>query len=132
MKAQKWIVLILAAATILSCFSACGSFENSGTMRPYFAEGIIYEDAEFEKSIYLSPSNGKYVSFYVINQGEYSIQISINGENACEIAPGQDDSITMDVTEFLSFKRKYTFRCISTEGATVDIGYKITQHNETA
>ena len=91
------------------------------------AGGDVKNATDWEKTIKLSKSNGSTVNFYIENKGSVSITISINGENARSLAPGEKGHITANVTGLVS--KNYKFKAVPTSSGEITFRYDIAQRD---
>lgn len=93
-------------------------------------DGYVSGTSDFTKSWRLTKANGKYLNFYVLNNGTCDVQITINGKNARIIRAGSGGHITLELTDILNIGMNCTVKCISTlNGADIDIYYKVAQRD---
>ena len=91
------------------------------------AGGDVKNATDWEKTIKLSKSNGSTVNFYIENKGAVSITISINGENARSLAPGEKGHISARVTGFTA--KNYKFKAVPTSSGEITFRYDIAQRD---
>ena len=79
----------------------------------------------------LNKSNGKYVNFYVENNGSHSIVATINGQSERTFEPGEKGHIYVEVTQGLfGTDKEYVFKVVpGTNGGSVNIHYEIAQRD---
>lgn len=86
------------------------------------ASGTIFETNYSLENIY-----GNKVNFWIQNNGQTSVSISINGQNARLIPPAGQGNVTAQVG---AVKSQYSFQAVSVPGGQrINIQYKIAQKN---
>lgn len=84
-------------------------------------------DVAYSSTWTLDRNNGKYLNFYVENNGTSSVTLTINGSGARTLAPGQSGHIYRTVN---STSQTFTVRCAATvSGNAIDIFYALAQRD---
>ena len=143
MNVKKLLAIVLSISLIFSSTGICSAHglteEPSSTeieeelIQPFSLDvddGYVSGTSDFTKSWRLTKANGKYLNFYVLNNGTCDVQITINDKNARIIRAGSGGHITLELTDILNIGMKCTVKCISiVNGADIDIYYKVAQRD---
>lgn len=132
MNALLTAAMVAAMAVIPACATDAAAIPNqavsseSSEIMPLdleLAHGDISNATDWEKAITLSKANGDHVNFYIENNGNTSITISINGSNKKEIAAGENGFVTATV----SSTKSYIFRAVPTTSGKISFHYDLAQ-----
>lgn len=86
-----------------------------------------FSGTQFQDSYSLRSKNGKYVNFWIKNNGNSNVCITINGKEERTILPGDNGHIYVEVSYFSS---TYNFKAVSgTNGGRINIEYSIAQRD---
>lgn len=84
-----------------------------------------YSGTEFQAKYSLKSKNGSKVNFWISNNGNVDVKITINGSNARTLSPGENGHISASVGYFSS---DYEFKAVPTpNGGNIKIDYNIAQ-----
>ena len=84
-------------------------------------------DVQFQRTVYASSRNGKYLNFWIKNNGINSVTITINDSGARTIEPGGQGHIYVTVG-YLS--RAYSCKAVpASNGGRINIEWKIAQRD---
>ncbi|ONI42313.1 hypothetical protein AN639_12530 [Candidatus Epulonipiscium fishelsonii] len=91
-----------------------------------------FEGPELEETHRLDEKDGQIINFWIQNNGEAGVEISINEENNRIFEPGEQGHISFEAKDLLGFiDKKYLFKAVSTqEGVNINIAYRIAQRFE--
>lgn len=84
---------------------------------------------EFSATYDLRKADGKYVNFYVENNGIGPVVISINGEYDRTIEPGATGHISAPISVSI-MPQAMTVKCVSATGEDIDIFWKVAQRTK--
>lgn len=91
-----------------------------------------YCGSSYESSWKRNKINGDILNFYVNNKGTTSVIITINGENARTLEPGEAGHISAEVNDLLNLGKWYTVKCVpAISGADINITYAVAQRDST-
>ena len=139
MKKRKMNALLAAAmvaamATIPACTTDETAIPNqavsseSSEIMPLeleLAHGDVSNATDWEKTITLAKPNGDHANFYIENNGDTSITISINGSYQKEIAAGENGFVTATV----SSTKSYVFRAVPSTSGKISVHYDLAQRS---
>ena len=133
------VALTLAVGTLATCTcaSAASTATTNSTERQAISSPIIpfdmnidsgtYSGTQFNQSYALTSRNGKYLNFWVKNNGTNKITITIDGTNARTLAPGQQGHISKTLG---ILTQSHTCKAVSaSNGGTVKIEFRVAQRD---
>ena len=124
------LMLFMVSIVLLSSLPVLAEdFSGTRIITPFdmdVSSGSYY-GTSFSTSYSLKKSNGENINFWIDNKGNTSVVITINGEQARTIRPGQNGHITAKAG---FFSKTYTFKAVPTpSGGNIDIDYRIAQRD---
>lgn len=126
------LVLVLVATPMVS--AAMSSDAEGSEIEPLEKEIAYsgYAGSSYEASWKLYKIKGDILNFYVNNKGTTSVIITINGENARTLAPGEAGHISAEVNDLLNLGKWYTVKCVpAVSVADINITYAVAQRDST-
>lgn len=83
---------------------------------------------EFSRTYNCLKKNGAYLNFYVKNNGNGPVYITINGKYGRTISAGSGGHICAPVTATL-FSQSMTVKCVTASGDNISIEWKVAQRD---
>ena len=133
------VALTLAVGTLATC--ACASAASTAATNSTESQAIsapitpfdmqvdsgTYSGTQFNQSYALTSRNGKYLNFWVKNNGSKSVTITIDGTNARTLAAGEQGHISKTLG---ILTQSHTCKAVSsTNGGTINIEFRIAQRD---
>ena len=84
---------------------------------------------QFSATYHLRKTDGKYVNFYVRNEGDGPVVITVNGEYDRTIPAGESGHISAPISVSI-MPQAMTVDCVTASGDDIDIYWKIAQRNK--
>ena len=140
MRVNRIIALVIVLLTVFSLPKVCGAepieipTEETQTvgsevmpMDLEFGQGT-HIGGEFSRTYRCLKKDGAYLNFYVKNNGNGPVVITINGKYNRTIPAGSGGHICAPVTANL-FPQSMTMECVTASGDNISIEWKIAQRN---
>lgn len=124
---KKQALLALLATALVCTFTGCNIQTNPEPQMTGTISGDVANATDWENHATLDENEGGHLHFYAENKGAVDITITINGENAKNLAPGEAGSICTEVTNGLFGEKEYTFRAVPALSGKITFRYDIVQ-----